>query len=188
VDSSSIAVNRRHRRAQTARLAVPKLLTRLRRYGAGETRVWSSVRVPRIEEEDRRQLQHALATAKRDRTRVINRLQGLLASPGLVMPPSGDFQPQLEALRRWDGAPLPAGLRPRLGQAWEHGQGLAQRIGQWAAERRVLMQTAEDAAMKKVRPRLALQGIGSKRAWVLVMECFGGRACRNGTEVGALSG
>ena len=73
-----------------------------------------------MEEEDRRQLQRALTTAKQDRTRVINRIKGLLAVHGLGMPASGDFPQPLEALRLWDGSPLPAGLRHRLGQEWEH--------------------------------------------------------------------
>ena len=150
--------------------------------------MWSIVRVPRLEEEDRRQLHRALATAKRDRTRVINRIKGLLASQGLVMPPSGDFQQQLESLRLWDGSPLPVGLRHRLGQEWEHVQVLAQRIGQLEAERRALLQTAEEASMKQVRQLLTLKGIGTNSAWVFVMEFFGWRAFRNGKEVGALSG
>ena len=56
---------RRGRLAKTDRLDVHKLLTMLLRYVAGEKRVWSIVRVPSIEEEDRRQLHRALATAKR---------------------------------------------------------------------------------------------------------------------------
>jgi transposase len=159
-----------------------------RRDVAGEQRGWSIVRVPRLAEEDRRQRHRALATAKRERTRVINRIQGLLASQGLVMPPSGDFQQQLESLRLWDGSPLPAGLRHRLGQEWEHVQVLAQRIGQLEAERRALMQTSEDASMQNVRQRLTLKGMGTNSAWVLVMEFFGWRAFRNGQAVGALSG
>jgi transposase len=130
VDSSSIEVNRRHRRAKTDRLDVHKLLTMLLRYIAGEQRVWSIVRVPSVEEEDRRHLHRALAATKQDRTRVINRIKGLLASQGLVMSPGRDFPQQLEALRLWDDSPLPAGLRHRLSQEWEHVQALTQRIAQ----------------------------------------------------------
>jgi transposase len=160
----------------------------LLRHVAGEQRVWSIVRVPSVEEEDRRQLHRALATAKRDRTRVINRIKGLLASQGLVIPPSGDFQQQLESLRLWDGSPLPAGRRHRLGQEWEHVQALAPRIGQLEADRRTLMQTAEAAVMQKVRQLLTRKGLGPNRAWGFVMEFFGWRAFRNGQAVGALSG
>ena len=188
MDSSSLEVNRRHRRAKTDRLDVHKRLTMLLRSVAGEQRVWSLGRVPSMAEEDRRQLHRALATTQRARTRVINRIKGLLASQGLVMPPSGNFQPQLESLRLWDGSPLPSGLRPRLGQEWEHVQALAQRLGQLEAERRVFMQTAEEAVRHKGRQLLTLTGIGTNSAWVFVMEFFGWRAFRNGTAVGALSG
>jgi transposase len=188
VDSASIEVNRRHRRAKTDRLDVQKLLTMLLRHAAGERKVWSIVRVPSVEEEDRRQLHRALATAKQDRTRVINRIKGLLASHGLVMPPSGDFPQQLEHLRLWDGTPLPVGLRHRLDQEWEHVQALAQRIAQLEAERRAVLQTAEDAVTKKVQQLLMRKGIGINSAWVFVMEFFGWRAFRNRKEVGALSG
>jgi transposase len=130
VDSASIAVNRRHRRAKTDRLDVQQLLMMLLRHAAGERKVWSIVRVPSVEEEDRRQLHRALATVKQDRTRVINRIKGLLASHGLVMPSGGDFPQQLEHLRLWDGTPLPVGLRHRLDQEWAHVQALAQRMAQ----------------------------------------------------------
>jgi transposase len=130
VDSSSIAVNRRHRRAKTDRLDVQKLLTMLLRHVAGERKVWRIVRVPSVEEEDRRQLHRGFTTAQRDRTRVINRLEGLLASHGLVMPPGGDFAQQLEPLRLWDGTPLPAGLHHRLRQEWEQVGALTQRLAQ----------------------------------------------------------
>src|SRR5687767_12875003 len=79
VDSASIEVNRRQRRAKTDRLDVHKLLTMLMRHMAGERMVWSVVRVPSVEEEDRRQLHRELTTAKCDRTRLSNRIEGLLA-------------------------------------------------------------------------------------------------------------
>lgn len=41
---------------------------------------------------------------------------------------------------------------------------------------------------QKVQQLLMLTGIGLKRAGLLVMECFGGRALRNRQEVGAVSG
>ena len=188
VDSSSIEVHRRHRRAKTDRLDVQKLLTMLLRHAAGERKVWRIVRVPSVEEEDRRQLHRALTTAKRDRTRVINRIKGLLAAHGLVMPPGGDFSQQLEPLRLWDGPPLPAGLHHRLGQEWEQVVALTQRIAQLEAERRAVLQTAEDAVTQTVQHLLRLTGIGSNSAWLFVMEFFGWRALRNRQEVGALSG
>src|SRR5437660_6717756 len=82
VDSSSIEVNRRLRRAKSDALDARKLLGMLLRYHAGERAVWSVVRVPTVEEEDRRQLHRELRTLKQERTRVANRMNGLLANPG----------------------------------------------------------------------------------------------------------
>jgi transposase len=77
IDSASIEVNRRQRRAKTDRLDVHKLLTMLLRHRAGEKKVWSVVRVPSVDEEDRRQLHRDMLTTKQDRTRVIHRMKGL---------------------------------------------------------------------------------------------------------------
>ena len=83
VDSSSIEVNRRQRRAKSDGLDAAKLVTMLVRYHAGETTVWSIVRVPSVAAEDGRQLHRDLETLKDERTEHSNRIKGLLASQGL---------------------------------------------------------------------------------------------------------
>lgn len=80
VESSSIEVNRRRRRAKTDRLDASKLLTMLVRSDLGDTRVWQVVNVPSDEEEDGRQLHRELMTLRRERTRLVNRIKGLLAA------------------------------------------------------------------------------------------------------------
>src|ERR671922_41677 len=64
VDSSSIEVNRRHRRAKTDRLDVQKLLTMLLRHAAGERKVWRIVRGPPVEEKNPRPVSSGLTTAE----------------------------------------------------------------------------------------------------------------------------
>jgi len=56
VDSASIEVNRRARRAKTDRLDALKLVTMLVRVHQGERRVWSEVRVPTVAAEAARHL------------------------------------------------------------------------------------------------------------------------------------
>ena len=56
VDSASIEVNRRKRRAKSDRLDAVKLVEMLIRYCNGERKVWSIIRVPAADDEDRRQL------------------------------------------------------------------------------------------------------------------------------------
>jgi len=65
---------------------------------------------------------------------------------------------------------------------------LTQRLAQLAAQRRAVLQTAEDAVTPKGQPLLMLQGIGSKSAGLVVMAFFGGRALRKRQEGGAWSG
>ena len=91
VDSASIEVNRRRRRAKADRLDVGKLLYQLVRYRAGERKVWSVVHAPTVAEEDQRQLHRELLTAKRDRGRVTNRMKGLLANQGVVLEVGAGF-------------------------------------------------------------------------------------------------
>ena len=78
VDSASIEVNRRARRVKTDRLDGDKLLAMLIRYGAGERRVWSVVRVPTPEQEDARRAHRELGRLGHERTAHINRIRALL--------------------------------------------------------------------------------------------------------------
>jgi transposase len=109
VDSSSIEVPRRAKRTKTDRLDVGKLLTMLMRYHSGEKKVWSVLHVPSVAAEDKRHLHRQLNTWKGERTRHVNRIKGLLVGQGVRLEVKGDFLEQLEEVRLWDGALLPAG-------------------------------------------------------------------------------
>jgi transposase len=188
IDSASIEVNRRQRRAKTDRLDVRKLLTMLLRHSAGETKVWSVVRVPSVEEEDRRQLHRELTTAKQDRTRVINRIQGLLAGHGVQLTLQGDVDAQLDQGQQWDGSPLPSALRTRLKRAWQQVCFLTAHIQTLEAERRALLRRHEDPVIAQVCQLFTLRGIGVNSAWLYVMEFFAWRDFQTPKQVGALAG
>ena len=188
VDSSSIEVNRRARRAKSDRLDACKLVTMLLRADAGERHVWSVVRVPSGGDEDRRQLHRELLFVRRDRARLTNRIKGLLVNQGLVLETLVDLPTQLVTARLWDGTPLPPLLRARLEREWGVVAALTQRLHTLRAERRALLATSDDPAIARVRQLLALRGIGPETAWLYVMEFFGWRAFRNRREVGALAG
>jgi transposase len=119
VDSASIEVNRRFRRAKTDRMDVGKLLTMLVRYHQGEKKVWSVVNPPSVEVEDQRQLHREMMALKRERTHHINRIKGLLASQGVVLPVKADFLEQMKAVRLWNGSPLPDALNRHLLREYE---------------------------------------------------------------------
>lgn len=114
VDSASIEVNRRAKRAKTDSLDVQKLLTMLIRSDSGEEKVWRVVHVPSVEAEDSRHLHRQLSAFKADRTRHSNRIKGVLVGQGVRLPVEADFLERIEQVRLWDGRPLPPGLRARL--------------------------------------------------------------------------
>jgi transposase len=188
IDSASIEVNRRQRRAKTDRLDVHKLLTMLLRHMAGERKVWSVVRVPSVEEEDRRQLHRELTTAKCDRTRLSNRIKGLLAGHGVQLVLQGDGDAQLDQLHQWDGSPLPPALLSRLKRAWQQVCFLTAHIQTLEAQRRAVLRRREDAVVDQVRQLFTLRGIGVNSAWLYVMEFFAWRDFQTPKQVGALAG
>jgi transposase len=76
VDSASIEVNRRARRAKTDRLDALKLVMMLVRVCWGERRVWSEVHVPSVADEAARQVSRERAALTQEQTRLINQLRG----------------------------------------------------------------------------------------------------------------
>jgi transposase len=189
IDSSSLEVDRRRRRAKTDRLDLEGLLDLLRRHLAGSPKkVFSVVRVPTVEEEDRRHLHRELQSARRDRTRVTNRIKGLLANQGLTLDLKRNVPAQLAALRQWDGSALPAGLQARLAREWERVDFFTTLIDRLEAERREFLRTSSDPVVKQVVQLNGLRGIGINSAWLYGMEFFGWRQFRNGKQVGGLAG
>jgi transposase len=188
VDSSSVEVNRRARRAKTDRMDLGKLLSMLMRYDNGERKLWSVVRVPTVEQEDSRQLHRDLVALRGERTRHINRIKGLLASYGVRMRVDRGFLDRLERVRLWDGSRVPFGLRRRLVREYERLEMVKGQIEQVEAERGDLVRTSGSQDVEKVRQLLDLRGIGINSAWLYVMEFFGWREFRNRREVGALAG
>jgi transposase len=190
MDSSSIEVSRRRRRAKTDGLDTAGLLDLLVRYWlGGSKKPFRVVRVPTVGEEDRRHLHRDLQCAKRERVRIMNRMKGLLASHGLTMDLSrADAGERLSLLRQWDGIPLPPGLQARLRREWERIGSCTEMIQGLEAERREILRARPDPVIEKVLQLNTLQGIGINSAWLYVMEFFGWREFRNAKEVGALAG
>jgi transposase len=188
VDSSSIEVNRRQRRAKTDRMDVGKLLGQLIRYRSGERKVWSVVRVPSAKDEDDRQLHRELSTLKKERTRQINRIKGLLASQGVRLPVKADFAQGLESVRAWDGSPLLPRLQARLVREYERLEFVGEQIKELERQRVQEIRQSQDPKVEQVRRLMRLNGIGVNSSWQFIMEFFGWREFRSGKEVGGLSG
>jgi transposase len=190
VDSASIEVNRRKRRAKTDRIDVRKLMHMLLRYHGGEQLVWSVVNVPSEAAEDGRQLHRELESLKKERTMHRNRLKSLLIQQGIVVsnPSSRKFLIELEKLRSWDGKELPADLKSRIIREHARLRMVEEQIYALGKQREKRVAAADSDAMKQIEQLMTLVGIGMNSSWKFVMEFFAWRNFKNGKQIGALSG
>jgi len=112
VDPSSIAVNRRSRRAKTDRIDAEAMLRTLMAWARGERQVCAMVRPPTREAEDTRRINREREALLAERIRHANRIKGLLATQGVFgfEPTLRDRRARLAEVRTPEGAALP----PRL--------------------------------------------------------------------------
>ena len=184
VDSSSIEVNRRRRRAKSDSLDAVKLVEMLIRWHNGERKVWSTVHVPTVEQEDQRQLHREMLKLKAERTAQGNSIKGLLAGLGLCVIVDETLPTQLENLRQWDGAKLPPLLHQRLLREFQRWQLIDRQIHELEAERMAKIRDDKTPHVEKVRRLLNLKGIGDNGAWLLVYEFFAWRRDQEPTRTG----
>jgi len=188
VDSSSIEVNRKFRRAKTDRLDVRKLLTLLWRWTAGERKAWSVVHVPSPAAENDRQLTRELEAVHDDRTRVRNRIHGLLATQGVRLPVDRRFETTLAAVQTGDGRPFPPALRERLLREWAHLQTIETRLARLETTRAERIAHGTDHVAQVARRLLTMRGVGEASAATFSAELFGTRTFQNPRQLGALTG
>lgn len=190
VDSSSLEVNRRKRRAKTDKIDAGKLLSMLMRYHGGERKLWSVVNVPSVGAEDGRNLNRELESLKKERTMHRNRIHGLLIQQGIKIknPSNKKFLTQLESLRAWDGQELPADLNSRIVREYERLRMVEDQIRGLKREREERVKSASTPSLQKVAQLRTLNGIGATSSWDFVMEMFGWREFKNRKQVGAFPG
>lgn len=187
VDSSSIRVDRRARRAKSDRLDAQQLLHSLLRYAAGDRTTWSVVHVPSEAAEAARQPSRELQTLTHERTRSRSRLRGLLAAQGLREVAVGGLAGRLERLRRWNGEPLSAALRAQLHRELARLALIEEQIRAVEAECRASLHEP-GVVSEQVTALLQLRAIGPRSAWLFSTELFAWRGFRNRRQVGAVVG
>lgn len=190
VDSSSIEISRRQRRAKTDRLDAEKLLSMLMRYAGGENSVWSVIHPPTPQQEDARQLHRELETLKREQTRHGNRIKGLLVSQGIRLQKIDRQLPQrLEKMRLYNCDPLPVHLKQRILREFERMQLVNRQIRDLEMQRaKKIRQADSDPMVCMVRHMMGLCGIGPASSWLFVYEVFGWRQIGNRRQLGSLLG
>ena len=185
VDSASIEVNRRARRAKTDRLDALKLVRMLVRVCCGERRVWSEVRVPSVADEAARQVSRERTALTQERTRLVNQRRGWLATWGGRLPsrrPAGWWT----TVRDWAGAPLPAEVQARLARADARLAALEEQIADVVAAQKAAVIAAVPTSA--VRQLVQLNGVATTSASVLLEEGLVWRAFRNRREIGGILG
>ena len=188
VESASIEINRRRRRRKTDRLDATKLWNMQMRFDLGEDHVWQVVNVPTVQEEDARQLHRELMTIRRDRTRLVNQIKGLLAAQGVQLKLDKRFLQSLEGARLFDGQPLPEGLNRRLQRAFQRLVFIDSQAREMEKERIDQLRQSSDHSAEIARSLLMLQGIGINSAWLYSKEIFAWRRIRNRRELASLVG
>src|ERR1700732_3361343 len=174
VDSASIEVNRRARRAKTDRLDADKLLARLLRYAGGGRRVWSGGRVPTAEEEDARRAHRELGRLGGERTAHINRIRALLVLNNLRVKYVGGRLWQ----RWWTGHAND--LAPRVRAEIERESARLLLVKKQMDTIEAAQRQAVAAGSEPQVARLAqLRGIGMRSGWGLGKEVFGWRRFRD---------
>lgn len=183
VDSASIEVNRRRRRAKTDRLDGAKLLAMLLRHQAGEQRVWAVARVPTVEQEDARRAHRELERLQEEHTAHGNRMRALLVLH--------DLRPKGIGGRGWDGwwqchaAALPPFARDEIEREVVRLQLVKAQIKAVEAAQREAVQAGRQALVARL---CALRGIGLSSGWVLDKELFGWRKFNNRRQVAGCLG
>jgi transposase len=188
VDSASIEVNRRARRAKSDAIDVGKLLNLLMRYHNGERAVWAVVHVPAAEDEDLRQVHRDRDQLVRERTEHSNRIKGLLAAIGLDVTVDERLLERVDRLRQWDGAPVPTELRERIAREFERWRLVDGQLNELGNRQRREVRDDDVAHVELVRRLLDLKGVGPVTAWTLVREVFGWRQIKNRRELASLAG
>ena len=185
VDSASIEVNRRARRAKTDRLDALKLVRMLVRVCYGERRAWSEVRVPTVAEEAARQVSRERTALTQEQTRRINQMRGWLATWGCALPrhrKNGWWT----AVRDWAGAPLPVEVQTRLARAEARGAVVEHQLAELEHQQEAAVAAAAPASA--LRQLVQLKGVAPTSASVLLDEGLVWRAFRNRRQIGGLLG
>lgn len=186
VDPASLEVSRQARRAKSDKLDVESLLRHLMAYGANRGRL-AILRVPKPEDEARRQLDREVEALQKERGVHTKRIQSLLFAQGIALDGKAKLLDDLEALRTADGRALPQELIARIRREQRRLELAQEQIHQLEKERETLVQGAGEAAAR-MRTLMSLCGIGWTGSFRLVVEFFGWRTFQNRRQVAQAAG
>ena len=185
VDSASIEVTRRARRAKTDRLDALKLVRMLVRACGGERGVWREVRVPTVADEAARHVSRERTALTQEQTRLVNQLRSCLVTWGGALPRRRVPQ-WWTTVSDWAGAPLPEAVQARLARSEARLTVIEEQIAAIDTVQKTAMRMAPaDSALGRL---VQLKGVATTGASVLLDEGLVWRDFRNRREIGGLLG
>ena len=190
IDPASIQVNRRARRAKTDRIDLEQMMRSLLAYLRGEPRVCSVLRVPTVEDEDRKRRNRERERLLKERTAHTNRIKGLLHAQGIreAMPLKPGFVAKLDGLRTGDGRALAQRFKEEIVREHERLRLVSTQLAVLEADSRAELRAAvPDSAEAKIVQLAQLKGIGPVGGRGLVNEVFY-RSFDNRRQVGSYFG
>lgn len=188
VDSTSIEIDRRSRRAKTDRIDAGKLVRQLVRHDERGDRL-RVVRVPTPEEEDARRPGRELERLKKERTAHTARMKALLFLCGIqAAKPRGGFGNLVKAMRQPNGEPVPAQLQAELRREAERLELVQTQVRELERERATALKERTSKADEIAARLMLLNGIGPNAATVYAFEFFSWRKFQNRRQVGASAG
>jgi transposase len=189
VDSASIEVSRKKRKAKTDKIDARKLLQMLVRYHSADRRIWSVVNAPPEHIEDLRRINRELDRMRKEQTMHTNRIGSLLVMFNIrEVVVNRNFLQRLETLTDWRGNPLPPHLKAELGREFIRWQLVHQQILDLERRRRKIVAEGKSREMELVRRLMQLRGIGIESSWLFSVEVFSWRNFRNRKELGGFWG
>ena len=195
-DPASLRVDRRARSSKTDRIDAKRMVRALKAWDQGGSEAMSWVRVPEVGREDDKRLLRERETLIGERTRLNNRIGGLLMLHGIfdLVPRKPDFLERLARVRTGYGTLLPPRARAEIERAVEMLRLVEGHIDTIEAEKKALLKAGRQAADSPDRHGTAMiaaltrfHGIGLNDATLLAGEVFY-RDFRNRRELGSWAG
>lgn len=187
IDSSSIKVNRKARRAKSDNLDALAMLKQLISHIKGEDKL-QIARVPSEEEEDRRRMHRERGRLKKERTAHTNRIKSLLNLYGIKFKSAKDWAKHIDTICDWKGEPLLTHQKEELLREVKRLELINEQLRELETRMQELLRTSTEKVYQQIRQLKQLRGIGDVFSWTLIMEWFGWRSFNNRRQVGAAAG
>jgi len=193
IDPASLEVDRRAKKVKTDRIDAARMIRALKAWKSGDNDVLARVRVPAIEDEDRRRIGRERDALISERQRYRNRIRGLLALQGIfgLQPEKRDFPDCLVTVRTGYGGCLQSHALAEIRRIHARLDLVNRQLVEVEARRKEILAAGGEAERGTVSAMTAtlnrVHGIGINDATLMATEVFN-RNFRNRRQLGSWAG